>query len=232
MFGQASSPSIPSLEHDAHLGGVRRSSVVTATCWRNLRRMSPEPLFGYSHSGGARRCAARKVEIERPRTVSERLTNAPWPISHWLPAPVLMLAAALPFWAAQSALAADESPDLVVEASKVSPQSVELKVTNKSKWWADETVMVVQAVGQQLFPGRHSAAPASPDLPYREPGPWPEHHGDVCSSGPVPPAQSECHGGPGLTTRTSRRPIPRTTRSPFRSAVARECRQQRVGRRP
>ena len=70
----------------------------------------------------------------------------------WLPAPVLMLAAALPFLPAQSALAADESPDLVVEAGKVSPQSVELKVTNKSKWWADETTMVVQAVGQQIIP--------------------------------------------------------------------------------
>ncbi|HEX3245176.1 MAG TPA: CARDB domain-containing protein [Chloroflexota bacterium] len=52
-----------------------------------------------------------------------------------------------------SAYAADETPDLVVEATNVSPPLVELKVTNKSSNWANETTMVVQAVGQQLILG-------------------------------------------------------------------------------
>jgi hypothetical protein len=64
----------------------------------------------------------------------------------------LMLATTLSVWESP-VYAADETPDLVVETSKVSSQVVELKVTNKSKWWANETMMTVQAVGQQTIAG-------------------------------------------------------------------------------
>ena len=50
---------------------------------------------------------------------------------------------------AQVASAADETPDLVVEVVQAGGQSAELKVTNKSSNWADQTTMTVLAQGQE-----------------------------------------------------------------------------------